>query len=125
MKVGSPIWHCSRTSDAGADIITYGDPVKYVTGFNYITVQPARVALNNMAGFYTTEEFGEHTAMGWNMMANIDTFHGKISCGDLMYLDGKTPDPEDTNGQGANALVTSVREQNRMIYYTLQKIEGE
>lgn len=125
MKIGSPVWHCPRTSAAGADIITYGNPVKYTTRFNYITVQPARVALNNMAGFYTTEEFGEHTAMGWNMMANIDAFQGKIACGDLMYIDGKSPDANATNGQGANALVTSVREQNKMIYYTLQKIEGE
>lgn len=124
MKIGGVVYHCARTSAEGDDIITYADPVAYKTRFNYLTVQPTRVALNNMAGFYTTEDFGEHTANGWNMIANYGVFEDVFKPGDLMYVDGATPVEGAENGVGANALITSVREQNKAIFYTLNKLDG-
>lgn len=124
MKLGESVWHCHRTSEEGADIITYADPVEYKTRFGYITVQPTRVALNNMAGFYSTQEFGENIAIGWNVIANYDIFKDKIFEGDLFFVDGRKPVDGKPNGYNANAIVTSVREQNKAIFYTLNKIEG-
>ena len=124
MKLGDSVWLCNRTSEEGADIITYADPIEIKTRFGYLTIQPTRVALNNMAGFYTTEEYGEHLSNGWNMIANCSLFEGKIKPGDVMFVDGRTPIEGKPNGYGANAIVTSVREQNKVIYYTLNLIEG-
>lgn len=125
MKLGETIWLCRRINDEeNEDLILYDAPEKIRTAFNYLTVQPTRVALNNMAGFYTTEEQGEHLANGWNMVANYDIFIDKIQAGDLIYVDGVQPDEDSVNGQGANAIVTFVREQNRVIFYTLNRVDG-
>lgn len=121
MKLGSYIYHCKRT--VNDDIVTYSAPVKYPLRFNYLTVQPARVALNNMSGFYTTEEYGEHEAMGWNIMANAKIFLGKFGVGDLLFLEGVIP--SENTEKGANAIITSVRHQNISIFITVKKLEGE
>ena len=118
MKLGEKIWYVKRHIDDG--VVTYDDPVEYTTRFNYINVQPARVALNNMSGFLTTEDFGEHNAMGWNIIANLKMFKGVFNEGDLMYLDGKTPSDGNPNG-----IITSVRPQNIGIFITVKNLEGE
>ena len=122
MKIGSPIWHCKRTSQEGADIITYSAPTKYVTSFHYITVQPTTLNASK-SNLYTTEDYGEHILEGWNMVCNIDKFDGVFTPGDLMYVDGVSPTNGD-NGDNANALISRVTYQNRVIYVTLNKIEG-
>lgn len=114
MKLGSYIFHVKRIVDD--DIVTYSSPTKYYLRFNYLTVMPATVALNNMAGYLTTEEYGEHNAMGWNIIANEKIFRGVFNEGDLLYLDG---------ADEANAIITSVREQNKVIFMTVKVLEGE
>ncbi len=121
MKLGGYIYHCKRT--VTDDVVTYSEPIKYRLRFNYLTIQPARVALNNMSGFYTTEEYGEHIAMGWNGIANAQIFDGAFNEGDLLFLDGAEPSGETHDG--ANAIITSVRNQNKAIFITLKKLEGE
>lgn len=123
MRNGEKIWYCRRTS-GDTDIVTYADPVEVVVRFGYMTVQPTRVALNNMAGYYTTEEYGEHTNQGWNIIANYNIFCDVLSVGDVLYLDGIKPDSNAVNGTGANAIITSVREQNLAIFYTVKKLDG-
>jgi hypothetical protein len=118
MRLGEKIWFVKRHITDG--IVTYDDPVEYTTRFNFINVQPARVALNNMSGFLTTEDFGEHNAMGWNVIVNEKIFKGVFDEGDLMYLDGKTPSDGNANG-----IITSVRIQNIGIFITVKNLEGE
>ena len=117
MRLGEKLYHQKRTVSDG--IVTFSEPYEYVTRFNYITVQPSRVALNNMAGFFTTEEYGEHDALAWNIICNEKIFRNEFSVGDLLYLDGRTVE------EGANAVVTTVRVQNVGIYITAKQIEGE
>ena len=117
MKLGDVIYHSKRT--VTDDIVTYSNPIKYYLKFGFLTIQPATVALNNMSGFYTTEEFGEHQAIGWNGIANGDIFDKSFNPGDLMWLDGKDV------SEGANAIITSVRVQNKVIFLTIKKLEGE
>ncbi len=117
MRLGEKIYHQKRTVSDG--VVTYSEPYEYVTKFHYINVQPSRVALNNMSGYFTTEEYGEHDAMGWNIIANEKIFKNTFNVGDLLYLDGRTV------SDGANAVVTSVRSQNIGIYITAKKLEGE
>lgn len=119
MRLGSYIFHVKRT--VVDDIVSYSDPIRYKLRFNFITIMPATVALNNMSGFYTTEEYGEHEALGWNGIANADAFHGTFHVGDLLFLDGALPSNKE---KGANAIITSVREQNRVIYLTIKELEG-
>lgn len=121
MKLGDCIYHCKRT--VTDDIVTYSAPIKYRLQFNYLTVQPTRVALNNMSGFYTTEEFGEHNATGWNAIANMSIFGDQFGIGDLLYLDGAVPSNNDE--KGANAIITSIRYQNKAIFMTIKNLEGE
>lgn len=121
MKIGSYIYHCKRT--VTDDIVEYAEPVKYVLRFQYLTIQPATVALNNMAGYYTTEEYGEHNAMGWNGIANARFFTDTFNPGDLLFLDGC--EPSDNTEKGANAIISSVRNQNKAIFLTIKRLEGE
>lgn len=118
MRIGSIIYHCPRTSDESSEVTTYGPPVRYVTRFNYITVQPA-------SGDTDTLQYGERVTRYWNGMANYLAFKDKFKEGDLFYLDGRIPETDsDTyvNGDGANALLTSVRMQNRMIKLSFEKV---
>lgn len=118
MRLGEKIYHQKRIIADG--VVSYEAPTEYVTRFNYINVQPSRVALNNMAGFLTTEEFGEHNSMGWNIIANERIFRNVFAEGDLLYLDGKTP----TDGN-ANGIITTVRIQNLGLFITVKNLEGE
>lgn len=118
MKLGEKIYHKKRIVTDG--IVTYSEPTEYITRFNYINVQPSRVALNNMSGFLTTEEYGEHAAMGWNIIVNASLFKDTFHEGDLMYLDGKTPSDGEANG-----IITTVRKQNIGYFITVKNLEGE
>ena len=118
MKLGESIFHQKRIITDG--VVTYSTPIEYVTRFNYINVQPSRVALNNMSGFLTTEEYGEHAAMGWNIIVNAKIFKNTFNEGDLMYLDGKTP-----SDGAANGIITTVRKQNIGYFITVKNLEGE
>lgn len=118
MRLGDKIYHQKRIITDG--VVSYSEPIEYVTRFNFINVQPSRVALNNMAGYLTTEDFGEHQTRGWNIIANRKIFKGVFSEGDLLYLDGKEP----SEGY-PNAIITSVRIQNIGIFMTVKLLEGE
>lgn len=117
MRISDPIWHCSRNSPDGADIITYSNPKKYITKLGYLTVQPA-------SGYTDTVQFGENVSKVWNIIANRKIFKGIFKEGDLLYVDGLKPGSNTMNGKGANALITSVREQNFFIRITIEKITG-
>lgn len=117
MRLGEKIYHKKRIIADG--VVSYEAPTEYVTRFNYINVQPSRVALNNMAGYLTTEDFGEHQTRGWNIIANEKIFRNVFAEGDLLYLDGRTPDDLP------NAIITSVRIQNIGIFMTVKLLEGE
>ncbi len=117
MRLGQPIYHCKRTSDEEDDLITYSSPIKYTTRFGFINVQPA-------SGYTDTVQYGESITKIWNGSANLDIFNGQITEGDVFYLDGDTPDQNLPNGENATALCTSVRPQNRIIRFTLERIKG-
>lgn len=117
MRVGEPIWLCTlkhRPEDDG--IVEYEAPKMFRTRFNYITVQPA-------SGYVKTLEFGKDISRTWTVVANARLFDEVFHEGDVLYVDGNQPkiDENYENGQGANAIVTSVRKQNLAIYIILQK----
>ena len=116
MRLGDYVYFCPRTSDENADIITYGAPQKMIMRFNDLTIQPA-------SGYMDTLQYGEKITKIWNGMANMRKYANKFHEGDLFYVDGAKPATDDSyiNGDGANAIVTSVRPQNLMIRLSLEK----
>lgn len=123
MRNGQKIYHCHRTSEAGADIIEYSAPKTYTLKFGYMTVQPTKGSTTSPNN-YTTQDFGENILKGWTIFANGDKFKNLIAEGDLLYLDGIVPDSNKPYGYGANGIVTSVRLQNYKIMYVVSKLEG-
>lgn len=116
MRIGDFVYFCPRISEENADIISYGTPQKIAIRFNDLTIQPA-------SGYMDTLQYGENVTKIWNGMANMRKYANKFHEGDLFYVDGAKPDFSETyvNGDGANAIITSVRSQNLMIRLTLEK----
>lgn len=119
MRNGKTIWHCRRTSPPEVDIITYDSPVPYVLRPRFLTLQPA-------SGYTDALAYGIKVDKTWIMIANESFFSGVFNEGDVLYVDGNSPSMCSSgyvNGAGANAIITSVREQNLAIRIVLEKQE--
>lgn len=119
MRMGKTIWHCMRINSDDVAIKKYDKPTPYRLRFGHLTVQPA-------TGYSNTILFGEQIQKTWIMIANQAEFQGIFHEGDLLYVDDNTPNLSDSdyeNGQNANAVIDSVREQNLVIYIVLKKAE--
>lgn len=113
MRLGSKIYHCKQVIESDG-YISYTEPKAYITKLFYLTVMPA-------SGNMETEEHGEQISHKWNILANANYFEGIFKEGDVLYLEGQTPDANADYGAGANALITSVRSQNKMIRVIAEK----
>ena len=117
------LYLCKRTNESNAEIGVYGTPVPY-----WINYQPIQ-------GFTNVMQYGERVTKMYRAILNFDQYVGVFKEGDLVYLCGKKnedgADPVITstyiNGQGANAKVESVRNQNLAIEVTFEKriVRGE
>lgn len=117
------LYLCKRTNELNAEIGVYGTPVPY-----WINYQPIQ-------GFTNVMQYGERVTKMYRAILNFDQYAGVFKEGDLVYLCGKKnedgADPVITstyiNGQGANAKVESVRNQNLAIEVTFEKriVRGE
>lgn len=119
MRMGKNIWHCMRINKDDSDIKVYDSPKLYRLRFGYLNLQPA-------SGYTNTVLFGEKIDKRWILLANQKAFQGVFHEGDLLYVDDNTPNISDedyVNGDGANAIVDSVREQNLVIRIVLKKAE--
>lgn len=117
MRLGESIWHCAlMPRDDG--VKEYENPRKYTTRLNYLVVQPA-------SGYTKTVEFGENISRTWTITANYNQFDRVFKEGDLLFVDGNQPITGDNieNGEGANAVITSVRRQNLILYIIAQKLD--
>ena len=120
MRVGESIWHSARINEANAEIADFADPTEIRTRFNYFTVMPA-----TSRGFMEVMKYGEDVDSTWTAIASARAFEGKISVGDLFWLDGEKPTPELEeeygNGSTATAVVKSVAYVNMSIAITLTR----
>ena len=117
------LYLCKRTNESNAEIGVYDAPVPY-----WINYQPIQ-------GFTNVMQYGERVTKMYRAILNFDQYAGVFKEGDLVYLCGKKnedgADPVITstyiNGQGANAKVESVRDQNLAIEVTFEKriVRGE
>lgn len=113
MRLGSTIYHCRQLIDTDG-FISYTAPKAYITKFFYLTVMPA-------SGNMETEEYGEQISHKWTILANANIFESVFKEGDVLYLEGQKPEENGDYGSGANALITSVRSQNKMIRIIAEK----
>ena len=118
MRIGQSVWIARRKEIPNAEITEYEKPVEYVTAFNYLTIMPA-----SSRGGLEVMKHGETLYDTWTGIANARYFDGKINEGDLMYIDGHTPDTtletEYGYGSTANAVVKSALPINHTISLVL------
>lgn len=124
MRIGASVWHSSRIEIENAEIAEFETPTKIVTRANYFTCMPmtARGGIQMLA-------YGETASNYWTIIANSRAFSGKIKEGDLMWVDGQTPNEsiEEEYGVGAsaNAIVKSVSEVNATINIILERNQNQ
>lgn len=119
MKIGQSIWHCKRLRETEDGIVVYANPQEYKLNLRYLSVSPA-------SGYLATVQYGEKLSKVWNMKAAKPFFDGVFKAGDLLYIEGNEPNVKDKNyinGDGANALVTSVLPYLLSYSITLERIE--
>ena len=97
MRIGQSIWIARRKEISNAEITEYEKPIEYKTAFNYLTIMPA-----SLRGGLEVMKHGETLYDTWTGIASARYFEGKISEGDLVYLDGHKPNEvlEATYGYG-------------------------
>lgn len=119
MRVGENVWIARRKDIPNAEVAEYDKPIKYTTRFNYLTIMPA-----SSRGLLERTQHGEAVFSRWTGIANANAFDGKISEGDVMWIDGAKPDKalEEKYGYGctANAIVISALPVNHTISLVLE-----
>lgn len=119
MNIGQSVWHCKKLYENGEGIIVYDEPKEYILGLNYLTI-------NQASGYIATLRYGEQISKVWSMKAKRPIFDGIFAEGDVMYVDGASPDiknPQYINGDGANALITECMPILVSYSIALQRIE--
>jgi len=100
-----------KNDDYGNEFAIYSEPKKYQ--MNY---QPVN-------GYLDITAYGERATAMKKAVVKAAEFAGKISEGDLAYLDGASPEGETANGQKANYLVVSVRHYNLTTHIYFEKLQ--
>jgi hypothetical protein len=117
MRIGDKVWLASRDVTPNATKSTYQKPTQITLRPNYFTVMPA-----TSRGYLAIIEFGEKVNKTWIAVAN-PSFTGKIKEGDVMWVDGHTPnealEAKYGYGSSANAQVLAVNIGNRCLNITL------
>jgi hypothetical protein len=120
MRIGKSIWHSRRLNNFNAEIAEYDAPQEIKTQFNYLTVVPA-----SSRGLMEVIKSGETLYDTWTCTANGKYFEGKFKVGDLMWVDGESPneelEKEYGNGSTANAVIKSALEVNFTISLVLTR----
>ena len=123
MICSKKLYLCKRTNELNAEVGVYDSPVSY-----WVNYQPIQ-------GFTNVMQYGERVTKIYRAILRFEQYAGIFKEGDLVYLcgekneDGADPVITETyvNGQGANAKVESVRNQNLAIEVTFEKriVRGE
>ena len=88
--------------------------INFRTPLGYIACEVSR-------GFRESLEFGEKISKTWTIVANYNLFNKVFNEGDLLFLDGAKPTNIELYEKEANAVITSVRYQNKIIRIIAEK----
>lgn len=114
MRVGATLYHATRQIDTTTGIVSYAKATAYKTRLRFLTCMPA-------SGYTQTLEFGEKLSRTWILIANYGVFDNVFNEGDLLFLDGAKPTDIGLYEQQANAVITSIQKQNKVIRITAEK----
>ena len=104
MTFGQSIWHCKCLGEDENGIIAYSAPTEYKLRLNHLSINP-------YSAEYSTTEYGKQVECTWKMKAKKSEFQSVFSEGDLLYVEGNSPDTQKktyVNGENANARVQAV-----------------
>lgn len=113
MRIGETLYHSARQIDTNG-VVNYTPAKAYKTRLRFLTCQPA-------SGYMETLEFGEKLSRTWVLIADYRQFDRVFSEGDLLFLDGVSPAEIELYEQQANAVITSIQRQNKVIRITAEK----
>lgn len=122
MKNLQKVYYCSRTSQPQDDIETFAKPVEFILKPGYLTIQPA-------GGYMDFQAFGELINITHNGIATpYEKWINIFKEGDRFYLNRvpkgyeNNKEPDDGWGFDADAKITAVKGQNRVVRLTIQDI---
>lgn len=100
------------SDEYGNEIVTYEKPIKY-----YFNVQPVSAKVDIL-------EFGEKASMMQRAVIPI-RYKNYFKENDLAYLDGASPNGEESFGDNANYRLYPPRKQNRVIIIYFKRLSGK
>ena len=108
MRIGSVLYHFAKKENVlQEDVNRYSARVGYLTGFGNITVQP--ISGENL----NTATYGQSEKDKWQIACNYIRYKDTFKVGDLLGIDSEE----------ANAIITSVKKQNRLIILIAEKTQ--
>lgn len=75
-----------------------------------------------LSGYVDIVAYGKDIDKRWRLVVPYFGNEAEFNEGDLLYLDGIVPDASKENGEGANAVVTSVNRGHKAIVIELESI---
>lgn len=97
--------------DYNNSITTYGEPLN----LGLQNIQP-------LSGTTDITEYGAKVSKMQKVLLDYDTYLNMFKERDLAYIETTTPDGEKVNGENANYIITSVRNQNKKIAIYFEKL---
>ena len=111
MRLGDTIYYCKKKQ--GVEV--YEAPKKITLRFNYFTLMPASETSDVM-------EYGEDINKRYRAIANFNIWGKTFKEGDKLYIDYHEPTSNEENGSNANAEITAVLYQNRVVRLEIRKL---
>lgn len=103
----------SKENDYGYEIPIYDKPEMYM-----MNVQP-------ISSEADIQEFGENAKQMQKAVIEYKKYFGKFNEFDVAYLDGASPDGEESNGENANYRLYPPRNQNKVIQIYFERLTAK
>lgn len=116
-KWNKKIWIAQKIGteedDYGHEIPIYDEPIQYE-----MNVQP-------ISSEADIQEFGENAKTMQKTVIEYKKYFNKFTEFDVAYLDGASPEGEETNGENANYRLYPPRNQNKVIQIYFKRLAGK
>lgn len=99
MRIGLPLktfYHCKLIPSENHALKFYQPPIEKKGNY-----QP-------LSSYNDVVVYGKDIQNRWRLIVDYRANKDEYSIGDLLYLDGATPNSDEENGEGANAVVTAI-----------------
>lgn len=126
MRNGEKIWWCKRVYEENEETPTYEKPKEFILR-NPTPFSPIGITCQPKNGFTDFFNYGETTNSDQRIVLQPYAYWvDKFKKGDVFYLDGAKPKPEEENyGETANYSLEFVAKQNEAIVLALEQIRND